>query len=56
MSTLADDLARTGTWHENYNSDNVARVMGAPGFLSSNLLAYDLEEHIFWGTDPFELN
>jgi hypothetical protein len=55
VRTLADDLARTGTWHENYDTDNVSRTMGAAGFVSFNALAADLEQNIAEGVDPFAL-
>jgi hypothetical protein len=55
LRVLADDLARTSTWHENYNTDNVTRTMGAPGFISFNALSADLEQNLAEGVDPFAL-
>ena len=55
LQTLAGDLQRTGTWHENYNTDNITSVMGDAGFLSFNALAVDLEQNLIEGVDPFEL-
>ena len=55
VGALAGDLARTGTWHENYSTQNISDVMGAAGFMSSNTLACDLEENIAAGIDPFDL-
>jgi len=55
LRTLAGDLERTGTWHENYNTDNITSVMGDAGFLSFNALAVDLEQNLVQGVDPFEL-
>jgi hypothetical protein len=55
LRTLAGDLERTGTWHENYNTDNITSVMGDAGFLSFNALAVDLEQNLVRGVDPFEL-
>jgi len=55
LQTLAGDLQRTGTWHENYNTDNITSVMGDAGFLSFNALAVDLEQNLIEGVDPFAL-
>jgi hypothetical protein len=55
LRTLANDLEKTGTWHENYNTDNVSNVMGDAGFLSFNTLAVDLEQNLYEGIDPFAL-
>ena len=54
VHTLAQDLRATGTWHEAYSSAN-GSGLAAPGFLSWDTIAADLQENVARGVDPFVL-
>lgn len=55
VSTLAQDLVKTGTWHECYHGDTGAGL-AAGGFLSWNTLGAVLLQHLRRDADPFDLN
>jgi hypothetical protein len=54
VHTLAQDLRASGTWHEAYSSVN-GSGLAAPGFLSWDTIAADLQENVQKGADPFLL-
>lgn len=51
---LADDIRRTGSWHENYDSET-GLGLASPGFLSWNTLVAELLPNLTEGRDPFAL-
>ena len=57
MAVLAQDLRKTGTWHECYDSsaEGAGRGLAAEGFLSWNTLAYRLVDDIEAGVNPLRV-
>eukprot|EP00933_Yihiella_yeosuensis_P036705 TRINITY_DN30477_c0_g1_i1.p1 TRINITY_DN30477_c0_g1~~TRINITY_DN30477_c0_g1_i1.p1 ORF type:complete len:472 (+),score=80.89 TRINITY_DN30477_c0_g1_i1:73-1488(+) len=54
VKTLADDLRKSGKWHEAYSTDD-GTALAAPGFLSWNTLSAELLSNLRLGRDPFRL-